>query len=82
MCKIFVRLKILGIPDEKIVRGVYNLVRFCRKNVRNLNNLHERCAKYLFRLKILDIPDEKLFRGVYNLVRFRRKNVRNSNNFA
>ena len=47
MCKIFVRLKILGIPDEKIVRGVYNLVRFCRKNVRNLNNLHERCAKYL-----------------------------------
>ena len=56
------------------------MVRFCRKSVRNLNNLHERCAKYLFRLKILGIPDEKLFRGVYNLVRFCRQNVRNLNN--
>jgi hypothetical protein len=37
----------LGIPDEKTFRGVFNLVRFYRKSVRNSNNLHERCANYL-----------------------------------
>ena len=37
----------LGIPDEKTFRGVFNLVRFYRKSIRNLNNLHERCANYL-----------------------------------